>query len=80
MKILHVDDNRFALDAMREINPGVRIIFATVFSEHEVACELSGLPVSGFLPKPWKPEKLAEVFADLRRETGREQEKLYGTI
>lgn len=66
--------------AMREINPSVRIIFVTVCSEHEVARELSGLPVSGFLPKSWRPEKLAEVFADLRRETGKEQEKLYGTI
>lgn len=134
MRIIHVDDNRFALDAMRqqipqivpeaelycfeipdsaltfaeaqgcdvllteielwkerlggirlakamrEINPSVRIIFVTVCSEHEVARELSGLPVSGFLPKSWRPEKLAEVFADLRRETGKEQEKLYGTI
>ena len=66
--------------AMREINPSVRIIFVTVCSEHEVARELSGLPVSGFLPKPWRPEKLAEVFAVLRWGTGKEQEKLYGTI
>ena len=51
---------------MREINPGVHIIFVTVYSEHEVAHELSGLRISGFLPKPWMPEELAAAFQTLR--------------
>ena len=113
MKVIHVDSNKFALDAMRdefsqivpeaelycfelpdsaltfaeaqgcdvllteielwteplggirlaktmkEINPRVQIIFVNVCGEYEVARELSGLPVSGFVPKPWTPEKLA---------------------
>ena len=120
MKIIHVDDNRFALEAMRkqipqivpeaelhcfelpdpalasaeaegcdvllteielwkelhggirlakrmkEICPGTSIIFVTVYSEHEVAGELSGLPVSGFLTKPWDSSQLAEAFSNLR--------------
>jgi two-component SAPR family response regulator len=52
--------------AIREINPCVSIIFVTVCSENEVARELSGLPVSGFLPKLWKSEELAETFRNLR--------------
>ena len=52
--------------AMRKLNPRVHIIFVTVCSEYEVARELSGLPVAGFLPKPWAQEDLAEVFQDLR--------------
>ena len=52
--------------AMREINPGVRIIFVTVCSEHEVAGELPGLPVSGFLTKPWDSSQLAEMLSNLR--------------
>ena len=52
--------------AIREINPCVSIIFVTVCSENEVARELSGLPVSGFLPKLWKSEELAATFQDLR--------------
>ena len=124
MKILHVDDNRFALDAMREellqivpeaelhcfelpepalafaeaqgcdvllteielwadrnggirlaramreIVPGVRIIFVTVCSENEVAGELSELPVVGFYPKPWDSSQLAEAFNSLRYTEG----------
>ena len=102
MKVIHVDSNKFALDAMRdefsrivpeaelhcfelteielwadrlggirmakamrEINPGVRIIFVTICSEHEVAGELSGLPASGFLTKPWDSSQLAEAFSNL---------------
>ena len=52
--------------AIREINPCVSIIFVTVCSENEVARELSGLPVSGFLPKLWKSEELAATFQNLR--------------
>ena len=120
MKVIHVDSNKFALDAMRdelhqivpeaelhcfelpdsalafaeaqgcdvllteielwadrlggirlakamcEINPGVRIIFVTVCSENEVAGELSGLPVSGFLTKLWDSSQLAEMLSNLR--------------
>ena len=51
---------------IQKINPRVSIIFVTVCSKHEVARELSGLPVSGFLPKPWKPEELAAAFQNLR--------------
>ena len=56
--------------AMREINPGVNIIFVTVYSENEVARELSGLPVIGFFPKPREPSQRAEVFGNLRYTKG----------
>lgn len=51
--------------AMKEINPQVNIIFVTVCNECEVSRELSELCVSGLLPKPWEPEKLAAVFRNL---------------
>ena len=51
---------------IREINPRVSIIFVTVYSEYEVARELSGLPVRGFIPKLWKSEELAAAFQNLR--------------
>ena len=51
--------------AIREINPQVNIIFVTVCNECEVSRELSELCVSGLLPKPWEPEKLAAVFRNL---------------
>ena len=53
--------------AITKLNPRVQIIFVTVYSEHEVARELSGLPVNGFIPKPWMPDKLAAAFQNLRR-------------
>ena len=56
--------------AMREIVPGVRIIFVTVCSENEVAGELSELPVVGFYPKPWDSSQLAEAFNSLRYTEG----------
>ena len=52
--------------AIQKINPHVSIIFVTVCSKYEVTRELAELPVSGFLPKPWKPEELAAAFQNLR--------------
>ena len=49
-------------EAISKLNPCVNIIFVTVCSENEVARELDGLPVSGFVTKPWTPEKLATAF------------------
>ncbi len=52
--------------AVRKLNPRVNIIFVTVCSENEVTCEMNDLRVSGFVTKPWTPEKLAAAFQDLR--------------
>lgn len=51
--------------AIQELNPQVNIIFVSVCSEREASRELSGLCISGLLPKPWEPEKLAAVFRNL---------------
>ena len=47
-------------------NPRVNIIFLTVYSEKEVARELSDLQISAFVPKPWKLEELVAAFQNLR--------------
>ena len=51
---------------IQKLNPHVSIIFVTVCSKYEVTRELAELPVSGFLPKPWKQEELAAAFQNLR--------------
>ena len=52
--------------AMKKINPRINIIFLTVYSEKEVARELSDLQISAFIPKPWKLEELVAAFQNLR--------------
>lgn len=51
--------------AIEKLNPQVNIIFVTVCNECEVSRELSELCISGFIPKPWEPEKLTAVFRNL---------------
>lgn len=51
--------------AIEKLNPQVKIIFVTVWCEYEVEQELSELRVSAFIPKPWKPEKLAAMLRSL---------------
>lgn len=52
-------------ERIKELSPRVHIIFVTVCTEKEVASELSGLRIDGFLPKPWPSEALASVFRNL---------------
>ena len=51
--------------AIEKLNPQVKIIFVTVCDEYEISRELSELCVSAFIPKPWKPEKLAAMLRSL---------------
>ena len=48
--------------AIQKLNPQVNIILVTVWNEYELSRELSKLQVSGLISKPWKVEKLANVF------------------
>ena len=48
--------------AIQKLNPQVNIILVTVWNEYELSRELSGLQISGLISKPWKVEKLANVF------------------
>ena len=48
--------------AIQKLNPQVNIIFVTVWNKYELSRELSGLQISGLISKPWKVEKLANVF------------------
>ena len=54
---------------IKEINPRVNIIFVTVCGEWEHAEEIFRLRVSGYVRKPYKPQQLAEEFANLRYAT-----------
>ena len=51
---------------IKEINPKVNIIFATVYSEQEYADEILGLRISGYITKPFDQKKLADEFTNLR--------------
>ena len=57
-------------ERVKNINPAVNIIFVTSFSERDYAKEVIRLRVSGFVPKPWTREQLAEEFANLRYPAG----------
>lgn len=51
---------------MQAINPTVNIIFVTTFEEADFARDVIQMRASGFVRKPFKAQKLAEEFANLR--------------
>lgn len=51
---------------MQTINPEVNIIFVTTFEESDFARDVIQMRASGFVRKPYKQQRLAEEFANLR--------------
>ena len=51
---------------LQRINPRVNVIFITGYAENEVASEVVQMRISGFVRKPYRQERLAEEFANLR--------------
>lgn len=51
---------------IQEINPRVNIIFVTICGEWEHAEAIFRLRASGYVRKPYEPQRLAEEFANLR--------------
>ena len=56
-----------ALYAMRKFNPQVPIIMSSGYSEQEVLTRIQDAQVSGFLQKPYLPEKLLDKIEGLAR-------------
>lgn len=51
---------------IKAVNPRVNIIFVTVCDEGEYARDVMQLRPSGYVRKPYEPERLAEEFRNLR--------------
>ena len=51
-------DGRECLQALRRINPGVRVVLASGYSEETIERRFSGLRLDGIVKKPWAPEAL----------------------
>jgi DNA-binding NarL/FixJ family response regulator len=48
-------------DALRTINPNVRIIVSSGYSEEEVTSRMGGMRVSGFIQKPYRLKSLLAI-------------------
>ena len=57
----HMDGHQ-ALVALREIDPGVRVILSSGFSEQEVAARFGDAPPTAFIAKPYTLRMLGDVL------------------
>ncbi|WP_129126791.1 response regulator [Geomonas oryzae] len=53
---------------LRRIDPGVRVIISSGFTEHEVTRKFLGKGIAGFIQKPYKLSALREAFKGLCKE------------
>ena len=54
-----------AFRELRKINPGVRVILASGYSEEDVDSRFIGRGLAGCLQKPYTLAKLRSLFSDL---------------
>jgi len=50
------------LQALRAVNPDVRIVLSSGYQERDVAKDIADYAVDGFVQKPYDPERLDEVL------------------
>jgi ligand-binding sensor domain-containing protein/signal transduction histidine kinase/CheY-like chemotaxis protein len=50
------------LRELRAINPEVRVVLSSGFTEQDAVGRVSGAPAQGFIQKPWKPEALVHAI------------------
>jgi len=50
-----------AFDELRRIDPSVRVILSSGFSEQDATTRFTGEGLAGFIQKPYRPEKLLEI-------------------
>jgi len=58
-------DGAQAFSELRRINPSVRVVLASGYSEDDVAARFAGKGLDGVLPKPYTLNKLKEVISAL---------------
>ncbi len=51
-----------AFRELRRIDPGVRVILSSGYSEHEIAARFAGKGLAGFIQKPYQIARLREAF------------------
>jgi two-component system, cell cycle sensor histidine kinase and response regulator CckA len=57
-------DGEQALRALREVNPGVRVILSSGYTPEEIASQLTEAPPNGYIQKPFKVEDLRQALED----------------
>lgn len=58
-------DGAEAIDELRDINPEVRVLLASGYSEEDVAERLAGKGAAGVLQKPYTLSRLRELLSTL---------------
>jgi two-component system cell cycle sensor histidine kinase/response regulator CckA len=56
---------------LKKENPDVRVVLSSGFSETEVTEELQGLGLTGFIPKPYRLDRLVQVLRSVQAQTNR---------
>ncbi|GFO64581.1 hypothetical protein GMPD_25000 [Geomonas paludis] len=64
-------DGEQCLAELRRMDPRVRVVMSSGFSEHEVSRKFLGKGISGFVQKPYKLSALREVLSSLNWESSR---------
>jgi len=72
-----VMDGEECFRRLREIDPGVRVLLSSGFSEQEATSRFVGLGLAGFLQKPYRLQDLAAKLHEVmgRQEAAREKNK-----
>lgn len=64
--IMPVKNGIMAMEELRQINPSVKIVVVTSVGQEEMINKAKSLGSNGFIPKPFQPQQIKEVFNELK--------------
>ena len=64
--IMPVDNGIMAMEEIRQLNPNVKIVIVTSVGQEEMVNKANELGVNAFIPKPFQPQEIKDVFTQLR--------------
>jgi len=63
--IMPVKNGIMAMEEIRQLNPDAKVVIVTSVGQEEMANKAKEMNASGFIPKPFKPEQIVEVYNQL---------------
>ncbi|HCL99303.1 MAG: Response regulator receiver protein [candidate division CPR2 bacterium GW2011_GWC1_41_48] len=64
--IMPVKNGIMAMEELRELNSDLKIVIVTSVGQEDMINKAKELGANGFIPKPFQPDQIKEIFNQLR--------------
>jgi two-component system chemotaxis response regulator CheY len=63
--IMPVKNGVMAMEEIKQLNPNAKIVIVTSVGQNEMVDKAKDLKADGFIPKPFRPDQIQQIFHQL---------------